>query len=70
MKRITIYQTSDNEVRDYKVHYSHNKEDHFSYMDEVQQLLNMRQKEDFFMGKYIFMIDDYDFTKYVLPNIN
>jgi hypothetical protein len=52
----------------YKVWYSDNGKKMCCLLSEnyVNSLLNMRQKEDFFMGKYIFTVNQYEFENVVI----
>jgi hypothetical protein len=67
---IEIHDNNTNETGTYSVWYR-NEQDilHRRLIDEnhVNALLDMRQKEDFFMGKYRFKVSsEYDFKTIVL----
>lgn len=57
----------------HSIWFKHNKELRAVILSdtETNSLLNMRQKEDFFMGKWKFKIVEYDFKKLIekLENI-
>lgn len=56
--KIDIRDNNTQETGTYKVYYKDTTE------NAVDSLLNMRQKESFFMGKYTFTIEsEYDFKK-------
>ena len=66
---IEIHENNTNETGTYKVWYNINGKDHCRRLGDnyVNALLSMRQKEDFFMGKFRFRISEYDF-KTILIN--
>lgn len=66
--QIEIHDNNTNETGTYFVWYKQNGEDHRRVLTEnyVNALLNMRQKEAFFMGKFRFKIGEYDFIHLVL----
>ena len=55
---IEIHNENTNETGTYKIWFKHNGKTHAIRASEafINSLLNMRQKEDFFMGKYKFKI--------------
>lgn len=67
--KIEIHNNDTNESGTYDVWYKVNGELHRRTLSEnyVNALLNMRQKENFFMGKWKFKIEsEYDFTTIVV----
>ncbi len=62
---IEIHDTDTANMGYYSVWYKKDGELHKRLCSEtlVNSWLNMRQKEDFFMGKYKFKILDYDFME-------
>ena len=69
---IEIHDNNTNETGFYSVWYRHNGATHSMKLPEsyVNALLNMRQKEQFFMGKYKFKIGEYDFIHLVVNGEN
>ncbi len=65
---IEIHDNNTNETGTYKIWYWDNNKRCQRILDEnhTNALLNMRQKEDFFMGKFKFKINEYDFKTIVL----
>lgn len=61
---IEIHENNTNETGTYKIWFKCFGKNHFRICSEnfTDSLLSLRQKEDFFMGKYKFKIDDYDFS--------
>jgi hypothetical protein len=64
---ISIYSDSDTRYRVYFNDRNGNRV--FAYMEDPQTLLNMRQKEQFFMGDICFLVNDSD-IKYLDKLIN
>lgn len=67
--QIEIHDNNTNETGTYKVFYKDSEgKQQARVLSEAytNSLLNMRQKEDFFMGKYRFKIDKYDFEKILI----
>ena len=66
--KIEICDNNTNETGTYKVWYSDQKKMKFRLLDEnhTNALLDMQQKEKFFMGQSIFYISKYDFETIVL----
>lgn len=66
---IEIHDNNTNETGTYSVWYKENGETKRRIVDEkyVNCLLDMRQKEDFFMGKFKFKVkSEYDFKSVLL----
>lgn len=64
--QIEINDSDTNVTGSYKVYYKDlDNKSKVKILSEtiVNSLLNMRQKEDFFMGKFRFKINEYDFKK-------
>jgi hypothetical protein len=67
--KIEIHDNNTNETGTYKVWYFDNKQIKSRILSEnyVNALLEMRQKEQFFMGKYKFkVLSEYDFKTIVI----
>lgn len=66
--QIEIHDNNTNETGTYKVWYKDNGVTKCCTLSEnyVNSLLSMRQKEEFFMGKYKFGIKEYDFVNVIL----
>lgn len=66
--KIEIHDNNTNETDTYKVWYKDNGINKVRTLggNYVNALLDMRQKEAFFMGKYKFKINEYDFIHLVL----
>jgi len=70
---IEIHDNNTNETGTYKVWYKDNGKKSVRVLSEnhVNSLLEIGQKEDFFMGKYRFKVkSEYDFRQIVLNGIN
>jgi hypothetical protein len=65
---IEIHNNNTNETGTYDVWYKIGKTTHKRVLSEnyVNALLEMEQKEKFFMGQYRFKINEYDFKTLVL----
>jgi hypothetical protein len=67
--KVQIHDNSTNETGTYKIWYKENGENKCRVLSEatVNSLLNMRQKEMFFIGQSVFIIEsDYDFKTKIL----
>lgn len=65
---ITIHDNDTNETGTYKVWFKYKEKDCVAILSEQEanSLLNMRQKEDFFMGQSSFRItSDYDIQQLI-----